>query len=77
MKLRKFETEVKKMTTLEKEGKIISVDWDYLADDGRVFTRKYIGRRQNTVIWVNEEEGMAYKKLYDAYFRMHGIRIKK
>ena len=49
-KLRKFEAEVTKMTTLEKEGKIIAVDWDYLADDGRVFIRKYIGKRQDTVI---------------------------
>ena len=57
------------MTTLEKNGKILAVGFNYLTDDNRIILRAYTGLTGSTLSWyVN---GWFYRNLWEAYDEVH------
>ena len=60
---------IRNVNDLIKNGMLTEAGEDYKAADGRTFKRIHVGRRGSTTMWLCEEDGYAYRSLFEAYNR--------
>lgn len=65
------------MTTrdLEKAGKYVRVDNEILVEDGRVLN--IVPRTVSSIVYVDEENGVFYRSIYDAVEGIWGEDVMK
>ena len=55
---------------LIKDGRLVRRGGDYVTDDGVMIRRCGIGKRGSRVVWKRDDDGVMYRGLYEAYYKL-------